>query len=117
MWEELKNVDIAKSTMASLGLMFDSIKPKLYGEDNMHQVIAWIEDSNKYKTPPLKNDNYYKLLKITVLLYYFAPLSIAYKRLSNKTCGLFAKAAGCDIYFMSKKKKDILFLYYNDRVF
>jgi len=117
MWEVLKNMDIAKSTMASLGLMLGSIKPKLNGEDNMHQVIAWIEDSNKYKTPPLTNNSYYKLLKITVLLYYFAPLSIAYKRLTNRTRGLLARAAGCNIYFISKKKKDILFLYYNDRMF
>jgi len=117
MWEVLKNMDIAKSTMASLGLMLGSIKPKLNGEDNMHQVIAWIEDSNKLKTPPLTNNNYYKLLKVTVLLYYFDPLSIVYKRLLSKTRGSLAKAVGCNIYFISKKKKDILFLYFNDRYF
>lgn len=119
MWDKIKNLNIIKSTISSLNeKRHNYISPVLTHEEDMRQVLIWVKESNENRQRPLDcNNSYYKFLAIVTLLYYFSPSCIADERISDRKRCMFARAMNCNPTFISHKKKDILFLYNNDKVF
>lgn len=65
----------------------------------------------------LQGNNADKIVKCGALLYIFAPKSLLGSSLPKGMRSLIASAVGCNMDFVSRAKRVILFLYKNDKMF
>lgn len=65
----------------------------------------------------LQGSNAGKIVKCGALLYIFAPMGLLGASLPKGMRSLIAGAVGCNMDFVSRAKRVILFLYNNDKMF
>lgn len=119
MWDKITNLQVLRDMEKCLREQQEECRqPILCDTKMMIKVVDIFDKYNMSRARPLQpGSSKYNFLVITILLYFFAPDSLASYKMPRMYRKKIAELIGCDPTFISHKKNLILFLHMKDKVF